>query len=1061
MFGGRLGFGFMRLPYKFNEVTCEEEVDTDLVCKMVDEYIGKGYKYFETAKPYMWEKSEQVIKTCVADRYSRDRFLLADKLPFNLKAEEDLDKLFSGQLESCGVEYFDFYLLHNLNRRVFESYEKIGGFEFLNKVKNAGKARYVGFSFHGTPDLLEELLQKYPWVDFVQLQINYWDWESPHIQSRKCYEIARKHNKKIFVMEPVKGGKLADIPEEGLALLRAIRADITPVELALRYVNSLEGVELILSGMSSLKQVEENTALFKNTERLSEELLAATKKIAEMLDKKYEIACTSCEYCMEKCPAKISIPKFFSVYNSYRMAGSDDKTALSRHQLLIKAIEGGKISECYNCGLCESICPQHLHIRECLRKVNKCFEWNENIYTAIKSVQIIIALLKKFEIRNLVLSPGTRNIPFVHSVERDPYFRCYSVVDERSAAYFAMGMAQALGEPVVISCTSSSACCNYLSAITEAYYQGIPLVVLTGDRDPRREGQMEDQMIHQEGMYHDVCKKSVELPDVQSDEDFWYCERLVNEALLELNHHGTGPVHINVPVFKDLTRYTSRLPEVRAIKRHMACDMADLSKDKVQELLAASKVMVLYGQSRGADGKEAALLESFAKKYNAVIIAEHMANLDCKYVLNPFLLLDAAAPQGFPEELLPDIVITVGGRIASKVKGLLREHFDKFTHWDINDDGNVVDVFKCLTDIFECSSYQFFETFSNTEGKEELSYYHLWKKYVDSIRLPEIPYSNVIVIKKMLEEIPEGSILHLSVLNSIRISQFFALKRDIKVYANIGADGIDGAMSTFLGQAVVTNKLSFLIVGDLSFFYDMNSAWMRYIRSNVRILMVNNGGGGEFHFTFGNIIPDTIDDFVAASHNSSAKAWIESQGFEYMSAKNEAELEKQLPQFVSADSDKPIFFEVFTNRSIDGATIRKVFAKNREEVLAVQKPADYKVHSEDRGINTNYPKYPFPYDKVIGLGKRIVIYGAGNVGKIYYRQVSENENCQMIAWVDKNAEKMASSGIPAENPAVLKDREFDALVIAIKDSEVVKQVKATLLSEGIPESKIVWSIVEL
>lgn len=1061
MFGGKLGFGFMRLPYKFNEAVGKEEVDIDLVCKMVDEYIVKGYKYFETAKPYMWGRSEQIIKTCVSDRYAREQFLLADKLPFNLKAEEDLDKLFSEQLERCGVEYFDFYLLHNLNRRVLANYERIGGFEFLSKVKAAGKARYIGFSFHGTPELLEEILIKNPEVDFVQLQINYWDWESPHIQSRKCYEIARKYDKKIFVMEPVKGGALADIPDEGLSLLREIEPNITPVEFALRYVSSLEGVELILSGMSSLKQVEENTTLFQNAEKISAEGIEAAKKIAVMLNKKYEIACTSCEYCMEKCPAKISIPKLFSVYNSYRTAGSEDKTALSRHQLLLKAIEGGKISDCYNCGLCESVCPQHLPVRECLKKVNKCFEWNENIYTAIKSVQIIIALLKKFGIRHLVLSPGTRNIPFVHSVERDPYFKCYSVVDERSAAHFAMGMAQETGEPVLISCTSSSACCNYLSAITEAYHQGIPLVVLTGDRDPRREGQMEDQMIHQQGMYHDVCKKSVQLPDVQSDEDFWYCERLVNEALLELNHHGAGPVHINVPVFKDLTKYTSKLPEVRAIKRYMVEDSADVWDEKVKELLAASKVMVLYGQSSGVDKKEITLLGKFAKKYNAVIVAEHMANLDCEYVLNPYVLLDAATPQSFPEELLPDIVITVGGRIASKVKGLFREHFDKIKHWNVNDDGSIVDIFRCLTDIFECSSYHFFDVFSSVEGKEELSYYHLWEKYVGNIRLPEIPYSNVMVIKKMLEEIPEDSILHLSVLNSIRISQFFNLKKNIKVYANIGADGIDGAMSTFLGQAAVTNKLSFLIVGDLSFFYDMNSAWIRYIRNNVRILMINNGGGGEFHFTFGNIIPDTIDDFVAAAHDSSAKAWIESQGFTYMSASGEEELEKQLPQFVSENSDKPMFFEVFTNRSIDGATIRKIFALNREEVLAPHKPAEYKNVVAGRRINVNYPQYPFPYDKVIGLGKRIVIYGAGNVGKIYYQQVSKNENCEVVAWIDKNAEKMASSGMPVEGLSSLKDRDYDALVIAIKDSEVVKQVKSALLHAGVAESKIVWSIVEL
>ena len=228
-----------------------------------------------------------------------------------------------------------------------------------------------------------------------------------------------------------------------------------------------------------------------------------------------------------------------------------------------------------------------------------------------------------------------------------------------------------------------------------------------------------------------------------------------------------------------------------------------------------------------------------------------------------------------------------------------------------------------------------------------------------------------------------------------------------------------------------------------------------------RYMMINNGGGGEFHFTFGNIIPDTIDDFVAAAHDSSAKAWIEAQGFAYMSASSEEELEKQLPQFVSGNSDKPLFFEVFTNRSIDGATIRKIFALNHQEVLAPQKPAEYKKVVADRRLSANYPQYPFPYDKVIGLGKKIVIYGAGNVGKIYYQQVSKNESCEVVAWIDKNAERIASSGIPVEGLTALKDRDYDAVVIAIKDSEVVKQVKATLLQAGVAESKIVWSIVEL
>jgi len=1054
--GKKLGFGFMRLPYIYSPIDQKTDIDLDAVCAMVDEYLASGYKYFETAKPYMSGRSEDLVRHCLSERYERGNFVLADKLPYDLADGANFDKVFEGQLQRCGVSYFDVYYIHNMGKRILEKYERMGAFEFLKRMKQEGRALKIGFSFHDTADVLEEVLSRHPEVDIVQLQLNYWDWESPIIQSRKCYETARKFGKRIFVMEPLKGGALAELPEDCVRKLQQTCGGISPVEFAFRFLASLDGVDVILSGMSDIAQVRDNARIFSSLKGLSEPEKDVVKEIVDALDKHFKIPCTACGYCTDKCPAKIKIPQIFRLYNSYGMAAKTDRTALGRHRLLYKSIHGGAVSECIDCGQCERSCPQRISVRKYLIEADDMFR-EKKMYTVIKSVQIVIALLKKFNIRHLVLSPGTRNIPFVHSVELDPYFKCYSVVDERSAAHFAIGMAQELGEPVLISCTSSSACCNYLPAVTEAYYQGIPLVILTGDRDPRREGQMEDQMIHQYGMYRDVCKRYVQLPDVVSDEDFWYCERLVNEALLELNHHGKGPVHINIPVFRNLSQYTAQLPQVRAITRHETEDEAAKWDRALQSLGGVKKVMIVYGQCSFVDPELAVQLERFAECYNSVIIAEHMANLECKYALNPYILFDAASEDRFPEELLPDLVITMGGRVASHVKSVLRAHHDKLIHWEVNESGEIIDVFRSLTDIFECSPSYFLRAALNAKSgaAPNIEYYKLWKKYAASIVLRDIPYSNVYAIREFLKEIPENTILHLSILNSVRITQFFELKKNIKVYANIGAHGIDGALSTFLGHSAASEKLCFLIVGDLSFFYDMNAAWIRHIGSNVRILLINNGGGGEFHFTFGEIIPETVDQFIAAGHEASARAWIESRGFEYLTASNEAELTQNMQNFVAPGHNRPVLFEVFTDKDIDGATVRNIFKVNRNEVLDIQRQAEL---SETSRL---YAKYLFPYDKLIGQGNRLVIYGAGDVGKSYYAQASKNENCAVVAWIDRNARELKRIGMPVDEISVLKELKFDAVVIGIKEEAIARQVKQNLIDIGIPCKKIIWSVTEV
>ena len=558
------------------------------------------------------------------------------------------------------------------------------------------------------------------------------------------------------------------------------------------------------------------------------------------------------------------------------------------------------------------------------------------MYTQYKSISILIALLKEHNIRHIVISPGSRMRDFLLSVEEDPFFKCYSVVDERSAAYFAIGVAQELNEPVAITCTSSTATTNYLPGITEAFYQGVPILVLTGDRDPYLLGQQEDQMIDQINMYGKVIKKFVHLPIVKDDADAWYCERLINEAILELDHRGKGPVQINVPVPAIITwptEYVEYLPEVRAIRRIRIGDSnTAILQEKVQEIKKAQKILVLVGQTTDLVSEE--LYIRFFEKYNCLFHAEHMGNVNFEGRINLAMLAQGLSEKDF-DNYLPDLVISFNGTlgISRNLKETLRKK--KVTHWLINENGDLIDAYKSLTTIFECSANRFFEYFNEQADADQHNskeYYNQWLQKYNEIKIPSVPYSNVFAIHHLLKRLPKNSLLHLSILNSIRISHFFELPSNTKVYANIGTDGIDGSMSTFFGQSSVSDRLSFLIIGDLSFFYDMNSLRIKHIRNNVRILLINNYGGNEF---YQQPIRPTTDNSIGAKHKNTAKGWAESVGFKYISAQTEESFLSQISDFAKPQSDDPILFEVFTEQMTDvkalrllQQSMRDVFDKN-------------------------------------------------------------------------------------------------------------------------------------
>ncbi len=366
----RLGFGAMRLP--LTNPDDPSSIDIPAYCEMIDWYLDQGFNYIDTAYPYHKEHSEEAVAEALVKRHPRDSYLLADKLPtFLVKGPEDYEKFFTAQLARCQVEYFDYYLLHNMGQERFEETTRWGGFEFMKKVKAEGKARHIGFSFHDRAEVLEEILKAHPEMEFVQLQINYADWESDVIQSRKCLETARRYGKPVIVMEPVKGGGLVNLPEEAMSLMKGYAPDASPASWAIRFAASQEGVMMVLSGMSSLDQLKDNAAFMKEFRPLTPEEFSILEKVAGILKKSPAIPCTSCKYCMDECPMNINIPGYFAVYNQLKQYGENNFPYMHYSR---QAVGHGAASDCIECHSCEGHCPQHIKITEYLKEVSEIFE---------------------------------------------------------------------------------------------------------------------------------------------------------------------------------------------------------------------------------------------------------------------------------------------------------------------------------------------------------------------------------------------------------------------------------------------------------------------------------------------------------------------------------------------------------------------------------------------------------------------------------------------------------------------------------------------------------------
>jgi hypothetical protein len=360
------GFGCMRLPMKDGEVDYEE------MNRMVDAFLEAGFNYFDTAHGYLGGKSEIALRECLTKRYPREQYILTNKLTNSFfKKEEDIRPLFESQLAACGVSYFDFYLMHAQNEDHFAYFKKRRAYETALELKEEGKIKHFGISFHDRADVLEKILKEYPQIEVVQIQFNYVDYEDEAVESRKCYEVCQKYGKPVIVMEPVKGGSLVNLPQEARDVFDGVGNGLSYASYAIRFAAGFDQIMMVLSGMSNLEQMQDNLSYMKDFKPLSEKEKAAVDQVCTMFRNLGAIPCTACRYCTDGCPKHISIPDLFSCMNAKQIF-KDWNQDWYYNEVYTK--NAGKASDCIKCGKCEKACPQHLEIRKLLEEVAKTFE---------------------------------------------------------------------------------------------------------------------------------------------------------------------------------------------------------------------------------------------------------------------------------------------------------------------------------------------------------------------------------------------------------------------------------------------------------------------------------------------------------------------------------------------------------------------------------------------------------------------------------------------------------------------------------------------------------------
>lgn len=540
----------------------------------------------------------------------------------------------------------------------------------------------------------------------------------------------------------------------------------------------------------------------------------------------------------------------------------------------------------------------------------------DNSNPDFSKTKILLSKLRDYGVKHIVAAPGGRDVVLNRAFENHPeIFELHYVIDERSAGYFALGLANKLKEPVAVVVTSGTAVSNLVPAMTEAYYMDLPLIAITADRYPEFHENSEDQTIEQTGIFEPMIKKSVSLPVTVGSRTNWYVNRLVSETILESIHNGTGPVHINMS-FDYLPNMAPihasyellRLKHVLRVTRQNSLERWN---DWVNQLLKSKRILIVYGQDFKLTAAQKLSIEKFAERYNVVILADWLSNIQGEKVVYPFNALQRMTQQKFNDTLLPDIVLSVGGKnvMNHPINFKLRGAPASMRHWRIAPDGKFKDLFFHLTSILETNSEWFFEYFAQkAEGrKNDGQYLKAWKDEENkSPAFIHQNYNNHYATQQLMEKMPEGSLFHIGVGSAFMLthSENTVPGKDLEVFLNMGTNGIDGSASAYMGQvaADTSERLKFLLIGDVSFFYDMNSLWNKKLKKSIRIMMVNNSGS--------QLLRHYEAKGSAAPHNTVAEGWVKSLGFDYIASHDKEGFDEGLKRFTSND-EGPIFFEVF------------------------------------------------------------------------------------------------------------------------------------------------------
>ena len=542
-------------------------------------------------------------------------------------------------------------------------------------------------------------------------------------------------------------------------------------------------------------------------------------------------------------------------------------------------------------------------------------------YSNEKNVQILIALLKSHNIKDIVASPGATNVSLIASCQQDPFFRMYSCIDERSAAYIACGMAAETGNPVVLSCSGATASRNYLSGLTEAYYRKLPVLAVTSSRPSGWIGHDIQQITDRRNPPPDTALMSAQIPVIHDTDEEWAYTVKINEALLELRHHGGGPVHINLETTYSSDFSVEVLPEVPVI--HRVCN-----EDIFPEMIKG-KIGVCVGSHKAWSQELTETVDRFCGSYDAVVLCDQTSNYKGKYrVLSTIVCSQRRENSGLQDF---DLLIHIGDVTGATFS------FNSKAVWRVCEDGKVKDTFRKLRIVFEMSELRFFSYYAD-QSQEKLVLSNQYQRWItESKRLynlmPELPFSNLWVAQQTLPLLPENAILHLGIYNTLRSWNFFESPKSVNCFCNTGGFGIDGNISSLLGAALARpDQICYGVIGDLSFFYDMNVLGNRHMTSNLRLILINNGRGIEFrqHINRAAQFGEDTDAFIAAAGHYGDKSkklvrhYAEALGFIYMTASDKSEYLKVVKFFTSPERyDKPILLEVFTETEDEDMALLK------------------------------------------------------------------------------------------------------------------------------------------